>query len=824
MVLFRELSVGAAVFVNNTQPGFVRFLGRVKFAAGEWVGVELIHGDGEHDGSIDGFRYFRCAQNHGVFAAADHVTLRGDHDDGGDAQSPAPNQLDEHERKERDEREEGLIRLSSSSSSPNTARSSAEASESRMNRIRQATSQIASLKVTKPHPSPGGAPASPLLSSSPLLLPAKASSTLPPYSAPRIPLSPPPPMSPPVRRLWVWGENTHGELSSGDELDIRSPMELRAFTSRHDVAQFSLGLQHSVCLTLDNDVYTCGSWISGLLGHEERTNVHRLKRLKQFAELRAINPTNPIISISCGDRHSVALHASGELYTWGGTLYGKLGRTGDSASSSSYYLVSSLQGKRVTHVDNGNWHTAVCTDEGEVYTFGGGGKHFNKGALGTGDMEDSMLPRRIPMFGTAVLVRSLCCGGYHTLALTAERTVYAWGRGEFGQLGLGHDNNEMEPRLIDTLSKEGPVLNLAAGENHSLAVLETGEVWTWGYGQQGQLGHGDGKNEKLPKRVAFFTQRNVAVVQVAAGWRHSLALSVDSHVYAWGHGDKGQLGQGDTKSSLVPKVVESLLGKEVKQVAAGGSHSLAFNAYFKQAQQMYAREQTRQAREKAELPSDADDGRSDKGHAERPSATAATARAPRASNDKNADEKRPSLSSSASSSTKPLTAAYSSSASSLCVELVYSAQVQLTHRFVTFQTHTAPASFTPQLHALIEKAYQEDPATVFDNFIVSPGNVLQRGEVVRRRGEETREDERENHEHVYEYDEGPVRVTLMLVTRTLADDENLWPTWASSMYDVLKSACGDGPENAKVFQPCFREIRPAALRDIIQQRQRRSAR
>ena len=823
MVSFRELSIGAAVFVNNTQPGVVRFLGRVKFSAGEWIGVELLHPDGSHDGSVDGFSYFTCHHNHGVLVTAEHITLRGEHDDGGDGLSPLPSQLDEHrsESKEPDNADGGLIRIRTappSSSSATAASSSSSDSDSRMNRIRQATSQMANLKVSEPLPSPASA-ASTRSSSSSLLLPSKSSFSLLPYSAPRIPLSPPPPASPSVRRLWVWGENSHGELSSGDELDIRSPLELKHFTARQDIAQFSLGLAHSVCLTLTNDVYTCGSWISGLLGHEERNNVHKLKRLKQFQQLKALHPTNPIISISCGDRHSVALHASGELYTWGGTLYGKLGRTGDSSSTGSYYLVSSLQGKRVTHISNGNWHTAVCTDEGEVYTFGGGGKHFNKGALGTGDTEDSMLPRRIPTFGSSIIVRNICCGGYHTLALTAERQVYAWGRGEFGQLGLGHDNNETEPRLIDTLAQQGAVLTLAAGENHSLACLDSGEVWSWGYGQQGQLGHGEGKNEKLPKLLSFFTQRNIAVVQVAAGWRHSLALTVDSHVYSWGHGDKGQLGHGDTKSSLTPRVVEALLGKEVKQVAAGGSHSLGFNAFFAGAQELYARELVRQAKERGEMPEAKTQQPTDASADTRPTATAKA-------KDKGRDDKRSRPFS--PSSQQALHSQFSrhplaSSPTSLCVELVYSAQVQLTHRFVTFQTFTSPTSFTPALQSLIERAYADDSGTVFDNFIVSPGNVLPRGEALQRRGEEA-VDDAEHQTHVYEYDEGPVRVTLMLVTRTHADDENLWPEWASSMYEGLLHACGKGPNDAKVFQPCFREIRPAALREIIRQRQRRSAR
>ena len=471
--------------------------------------------------------------------------------------------------------------------------------------------------------------------------------------------------------------------------------------------------------------------------------------------------------------------------------------------------------------------------------------HCVKGALGTGDTEDSMLPRRIPTFGSSILVRNVCCGGYHTLALTADRRVYAWGRGEFGQLGLGHDNNETEPKLIEALAQAGRVTVLAAGENHSLATLDNGDVYSWGYGQQGQLGHGSSSNEKVPKLVAFFTQRNVAITQVAAGWRHSLALSTDLHVYSWGHGDKGQLGVGDTKSSLLPRVVEELLGKEVRQISAGGSHSLASNAFFKSAQELYAREQDKQEKEqrraRGEPVDEEDDQTRQRGkRADADSAHGDKRKAANEEKEKTSDSKQKNRDDDHFRPTKPhtkpqqstLTSPYAyatassltataavTSSSQLCVELVYSAQVQLTHRFITFQTTTPPATFTPLIHAYIESQYADDVGLTFDNFIISPGNVLPRAQA-----HPHPQLDPELGSHVYEYDDGPVRVTVMMVTRTHAESEDLWPAWAARMYERVKEVCGGVADKAGVFQPCFREIRPQALKEIIQQRQKKAGR
>jgi alpha-tubulin suppressor-like RCC1 family protein len=326
-----------------------------------------------------------------------------------------------------------------------------------------------------------------------------------------------------------------------------------------DFAQVSLGLHHMVVLTWENEVLTCGSWVANLLGTDDRANLKQLKRLKQFEALRKAHPENPIISIGCGDRHTVALHQDGACESFGGTLYGKLGHrssgaddglSGDGSAPGAYTSIAGLQGQRVSQMDAGNWHTACCTLDGGVYTFGGGGRFYNHGQLGHGDTEDTMLPRRIERFGSLpasrVRVAAICCGGYHTLALTQERLVYAWGSSKFGQLGLGSDNDETTPQLVSGLlsgegggdgeGASGRTIGLAAGENHSLAVQADGSLYSWGFGLQGQCGHGLSQNEQAPRRVAFFAQRNICILQVDAGWRHSIVLSDTHSVYTFGHG------------------------------------------------------------------------------------------------------------------------------------------------------------------------------------------------------------------------------------------------------------------------------------------------
>merc|ERR1739841_131304 len=99
---------------------------------------------------------------------------------------------------------------------------------------------------------------------------------------------------------------------------------------------------------------------------------------------------------------------------------------------------------------------------------------------------------------------------------------------------------------------------------HGLALAADGAVWSWGGGVCGRLGHGDEQNQRRPKKVeAFAGQR---VVAVSAGDDHSLAIIADGAVWSWGY---GQLGHGDVQRQLLPKKIEALAGRRVVTVSAG---------------------------------------------------------------------------------------------------------------------------------------------------------------------------------------------------------------------------------------------------------------
>jgi alpha-tubulin suppressor-like RCC1 family protein len=163
---------------------------------------------------------------------------------------------------------------------------------------------------------------------------------------------------------------------------------------------------------------------------------------------------------------------------------------------------------------------------------------------------------------------SIAGGEQHAVALLADGSVVAWGAANFGQLGDGEKGPETRS-LPAPVSGITDAVAIAAGGNHSLAVLSDGTVVAWGQGEGGDLGDGSTASSDVPVPVSGLT----GVKEVAAGLHFSLALLEDGTVEAWGEGLSGQLGNGTMTNSDVPVVVSGLSG--VTTIAAGNQFALA---------------------------------------------------------------------------------------------------------------------------------------------------------------------------------------------------------------------------------------------------------
>ena len=255
------------------------------------------------------------------------------------------------------------------------------------------------------------------------------------------------------------------------------------------------------------------------------------------------------LAVSAGMSHSLALTADGALWSWGKGAFGQLGH-GDQQNQLLPKKVEAFADQRILAVSVAVSYSLAITADGAVWSWGRGGF----GRLGHGDLQDQLLPKKIEAFADQRVV-AVSAGGGHSLALAADGSVWSWGHGGEGRLGHGDDQNHLLPKKVEAIAGQRAIA-VSAGSGHSIAITADGAVWSWGRGDEGQLGHGNQQGQLLPKKIeAFAGQR---VVDVSAGDDHSLAITANGAVFTWGKGEDGCLGHGeDLSNQLLPKKIEA---------------------------------------------------------------------------------------------------------------------------------------------------------------------------------------------------------------------------------------------------------------------------
>ena len=135
------------------------------------------------------------------------------------------------------------------------------------------------------------------------------------------------------------------------------------------------------------------------------------------------------------------------------------------------------------------------------------------------------------------------------MVLTDEGIVFSFGWGSDGKLGHGDGKEQYKPKVIEAL-RGMRVVAIAAGRNHSMVLTDGGAVLSFGGGKSGQLGHGDQENQYVPKVIESLS--DVRVAAIAAGMEHSLVLSDAGTVFTFGWGGQGQLGFPPVQTYPVP--------------------------------------------------------------------------------------------------------------------------------------------------------------------------------------------------------------------------------------------------------------------------------
>ena len=209
------------------------------------------------------------------------------------------------------------------------------------------------------------------------------------------------------------------------------------------------------------------------------------------------------MAVACGERHIIAIDKNGHLFGFGDARFGNLGN----------------------------------------------------GLAGEYERIDVPVPVGIDV---PVPVRQVATEEKHTGIVTEAGDLLMCGEGFYGKLGLGDSDDRKTPTLVPPTVFDGKaVLIVACRREHTATLIEGGGVYSFGSGENGHRGHGDDYKRMVPTQLPMAMFNGERIVMVATGRRHTVALSETGHVFTWGRAYYGQLGHGDTRDRLVPTLLDA---------------------------------------------------------------------------------------------------------------------------------------------------------------------------------------------------------------------------------------------------------------------------
>ena len=367
-----------------------------------------------------------------------------------------------------------------------------------------------------------------------------------------------------TRQVLCWGLGVYGALGYGNQRDVGNG-DAPSTAGPVDVGQgrtvtaMAAGDNHT-CALLDTGQVRCwGDNQMGQLGYGHKDFIGN-DETPATAGPVDLGPGRTATAITAGYEHTCAVLDTGRVRCWGSGAQGALGyggtaNIGDDELPTAVGTVNLGTGRTATAISAGLFHTCAVLDTGQVRCWGDG----TYGALGygntadIGDNESPFLagPVKLGPGRTAVAIGA---GEIHTCALLDTGQVRCWGTNDNGELGLGHTTTIGDNETPDTT---GPVdlgpgrtaTAISAGHEHNCALLDGGQVRCWGENVDGKLGYPSadqnvGDDEK-PDAYGPVDMGATATA-VSAGGRHTCVMLVTDHVRCWGLGAHGSLGYGNT--------------------------------------------------------------------------------------------------------------------------------------------------------------------------------------------------------------------------------------------------------------------------------------
>lgn len=339
---------------------------------------------------------------------------------------------------------------------------------------------------------------------------------------------------------WSWGKNNVGQLGAGISSNTAQTTPVQVSTEQ-TFSAVAAGESHVVALATDGSVWTWGENGVGQLGIESNVD--------QTAPVKVKNLDNvKVIAVAAGSNTSYALTEDEKVYAWGSNQNGALGiyeKEEYVQSVDAPELVATLS--NVRKIFAGEDTAAAITSDGKVWIWGDNtskqvGLDDGTAAYYLPQCKEPTVEGELSYQASAVAI-----GAEHTSILTPSGTILNFGiqsKGQFGNNAVKTTSSVLlAKKYCTTVSSIPQVLSVAAGSKHMIALTEGGKIYAWGDNSDGQLANNTA-SLLLPTEISLENYTNGTVTYIAAGYNTTAVIDSEGHVFMWGYGSTGQLGNG----------------------------------------------------------------------------------------------------------------------------------------------------------------------------------------------------------------------------------------------------------------------------------------
>lgn len=406
--------------------------------------------------------------------------------------------------------------------------------------------------------------------------------------------------------VFVWGTGSMCELGLGPDAktkEVKRP-RLNPYLKDEQIVDLTAGGMHSLALGANNTVWSWGSNDSAVLGRDTSKVNEVLKDMDanesdddDDADLNEAESTPgkveglpadlKVVQLAATDNLSAVLLENGDVYAWGTFRCneGILGFKHNISIQKTPLLIEEF--KDIVQLAAGKDHILGLDTKGVVYAWGNG-QQFQ---LGRRILERNRLRTLEPReFGLADAVY-IASGEFHCFAITQDKKVLTWGLNQFGQCGISSELEDGSivpvPTEVQSLSDKN-IVQIAAGEHHTLALSEDGSLYTFGRYDMFEIGiakdnlpeetfkdaHGKPRSVPVPTKLTNIPKMR----SIAVGSHHSLAISEDGVVYSWGFGETYAVGLGPAGEDVeTPTRIKNTATQDhnILLISAGGQFSLS---------------------------------------------------------------------------------------------------------------------------------------------------------------------------------------------------------------------------------------------------------